>query len=179
EIDKALRRGGSYRCEYRVRQHDGVFRWIEANGRVDQDEVGAPIRFPGVLIDIEHRRAIEAELRELNQQLESRVELAIEQRQQAEEALRQSQKMEAVGQLTGGIAHDFNNLLMGISGSLQMLETRIAQGRVDAAPRYIDAALGAAKRASALTQRLLAFSRRQTLDPKPTNVNRLITDMEE
>src|SRR5208283_1139323 len=95
EIREALRRGGPYRCEYRVRQHDGIFRWIEANGRVDQDEDGAPIRFPGVLIDIEHRRAIEAALRELNQQLESRVQLAIEQREEAEEALRQSQKMEA------------------------------------------------------------------------------------
>jgi PAS domain S-box-containing protein len=179
EVGEALRRGGPYRCEYRVRQHDGVFRWIEANGRVDQDENGAPIRFPGVLIDIEHRRAIEAALRELNQDLESRVQMAIEQREQAEEALRQAQKMEAVGQLTGGIAHDFNNLLTGISGSLQMLETRIAQGRLDAIPRYIDAAQGAAKRAAALTQRLLAFSRRQTLDPKPTNLNRLITDMEE
>jgi signal transduction histidine kinase len=179
EIAVALRRGGPYRCEYRVRQHDGVFRWIEANGRVDQDESGAPARFPGVLIDIEHRRAIEAALRDLNQQLESRVLLAIEQREQAEEALRQSQKMEAVGQLTGGIAHDFNNLLTGISGSLQILETRIAQGRLDAVPRYIDAAQGATRRAAALTQRLLAFSRRQTLDPKPTNVNRLIAEMEE
>ena len=179
EIGEALRRGGPYRCEYRVRQHDGVFRWIEANGRVDQDGNGAPLRFPGVLIDIEHRRAIEAELRELNQQLESRVQSAIEQREHAEEALRQSQKMEAVGQLTGGIAHDFNNLLTGISVSLQMLETRIAQGRLDAVSRYIDAGQTATKRAAALTQRLLAFSRRQTLDPKPTNLNRLITDMEE
>jgi signal transduction histidine kinase/CheY-like chemotaxis protein len=124
-------------------------------------------------------RASEAALRELNQQLENRVQLAIEQREQAEDALRQSQKMEAVGQLTGGIAHDFNNLLAGISGSLQMLETRVGQGRLDAVPRYIDAALGATKRAAALTQRLLAFSRRQTLDPKPTNLNRLISDMEE
>jgi signal transduction histidine kinase len=179
EIAEALRRGGPYRCEYRVRQHDGVFRWIEAHGRVDQGGDGAPTRFPGVLIDIEHRRAIETALRELNQQLESRVQLAIEQRARAEEALRQSQKMEAVGQLTGGIAHDFNNLLAGISGSLQMLETRVAQGRLDAVPRYVDAAQGATKRATALTQRLLAFSRRQTLDPKPTNLNRLITDVEE
>jgi PAS domain S-box-containing protein len=179
EIAEALQRGGPYRCEYRVRQHDGVYRWIEANGRVDQDADGNPVRFPGVLIDIEHRRAIEMALRELNQDLENRVQRAIEQRQQAEEALRQSQKMEAVGQLTGGIAHDFNNLLAGISGSLQMLEARIAQGRLDAVPRYIDAAQGAAKRAAALTQRLLAFSRRQTLDPKPTNLNRLIADMEE
>jgi PAS domain S-box-containing protein len=179
EIGEALRRGGPYRCEYRVRQHDGVFRWIEANGRVDHDEHGAPSHFPGVLIDIEHRRAIEAALRDLNQQLESRIQLAIEQREQVEEALRQSQKMEAVGQLTGGIAHDFNNLLTGISGSLEMLATRVGQGRLDAVPRYIDAAQGATKRAAALTQRLLAFSRRQTLDAKPTNLNRLIGDMEE
>jgi PAS domain S-box-containing protein len=176
EVGEALRRGGPYRCEYRVRQHDGVFRWIEANGRVDHDEDGAPIRFPGVLIDIEHRRAIEAALRELNQQLESRVQLAIEQREHAEEALRQSQKMEAVGQLTGGIAHDFNNLLTGISGNLQLLEARLAQGRLDALPRYIDAAQAATKRAATLTQRLLAFSRRQTLDAKPTNLNRVIID---
>jgi PAS domain S-box-containing protein len=179
EIGEAVRRGGPYRCEFRVRQHDGMFRWIEANGRVDHDDNGAAQRFPGVLIDIGHRRAIEAELRELNQQLETRVQLAIKQREQVEDALRQSQKMEAVGQLTGGIAHDFNNLLTGISGSLQMLEARITQGRLDAVPRYIDVAQGATKRATALTQRLLAFSRRQTLDPKPTNVNRLITDMEE
>jgi len=179
EIGDAVRRGGPYRCEFRLRQDDGEFRWVEANGRVEQDENGEATRFLGVLIDIDHRRAIEAALRDLNQDLENRVQLAIEQREQAEEALRQSQKMEAVGQLTGGIAHDFNNLLTGISGSLQMLETRISQGRLDAVPRYIDAAQGAAKRAAALTQRLLAFSRRQTLDPRPTNLNRLIRDMEE
>ena len=124
-------------------------------------------------------RASEAALRELNEQLESRVQQAIEQREQAEAALRQSQKMEAVGQLTGGIAHDFNNLLAGISGSLQMTEARLGQGRLDAVRRYVDAAQGAANRAAALTQRLLAFSRRQTLDPKPTNLNRSIADMEE
>ncbi len=179
EIVAALQRGGTYRCEFRVRGQGGVFRWIEANGRVDLGVDHLPVRFPGVLIDIDHRRAVETELRELNQQLEDRVQLAIAQREQVEEALRQSQKMEAVGQLTGGIAHDFNNLLTGISGSLQMLETRISQGRLDAVPRYIDAAQGATRRAAALTQRLLAFSRRQTLDPKPTNLNRLISDMEE
>jgi signal transduction histidine kinase len=97
----------------------------------------------------------------------------------AEEALRQAQKMEAVGQLTGGIAHDFNNLLAGITGSLELLGSRVAQGRIDAIPRYLDAAQGAAKRAASLTQRLLAFSRRQTLDPKPTDANRLIAGMED
>jgi CheY-like chemotaxis protein len=84
-----------------------------------------------------------------------------------------------VGQLTGGIAHDFNNLLAGITGSLQMLNARLDQGRLDALPRYIEAAQGAATRAAALTQRLLAFSRRQTLDPRPTNVNRLVAGLED
>ncbi|MFY9290018.1 MAG: PAS domain-containing protein [Methylorubrum rhodinum] len=96
-----------------------------------------------------------------------------------EEALRQSQKMEAVGQLTGGLAHDFNNLLAGISGSLELMQTRMSQGRLGELDRYMTVAQGAAKRAAALTHRLLAFSRRQTLDPKPTNVNRLVKDMEE
>jgi PAS domain S-box-containing protein len=100
-------------------------------------------------------------------------------RRQAEEQLRQSQKMEAVGQLTGGLAHDFNNLLTGITGSLEILQARLAKGRVDTAAHFISAALGAAGRAAALTHRLLAFSRRQTLDPKPTEANRLILDMEE
>ncbi|RZI98235.1 MAG: PAS domain S-box protein [Brevundimonas sp.] len=97
----------------------------------------------------------------------------------AQEALRQSQKMEAVGQLTGGIAHDFNNLLAGISGSLELLGKRLAEGRLNGMDRYIDAAQSSAQRAAALTQRLLAFSRRQTLDPKPTDVNRLINGMED
>jgi len=97
----------------------------------------------------------------------------------AEESLRQSQKMEAVGQLTGGLAHDFNNLLMGISGSLELTRSRIVQGHLDEASRYIGAAQGAVERAAALTHRLLAFSRRQTLTPEPVNTNRLIADMEE
>ena len=99
--------------------------------------------------------------------------------QLAQEALRQSQKMEAVGQLTGGIAHDFNNLLAGISGSLELITNRIAQGRHAEVERFTVAAQGAAKRAAALTHRLLAFSRRQTLDPKPTDPNRLIRGMED
>ncbi|MBX8519796.1 PAS domain-containing protein [Pseudomonas cichorii] len=98
---------------------------------------------------------------------------------QAEEALRQSQKMEAVGQLTGGIAHDFNNLLTGITGSLELLKTRLSQGRYNEIDRYVAAARDASKRAASLTHRLLAFSRRQTLDPKPVDINRLVIGMEE
>jgi PAS domain S-box-containing protein len=103
----------------------------------------------------------------------------VTERKMLEDQLRQSQKMEAVGQLTGGLAHDFNNLLAGISGSVELLGTRIAQGRFTDLERYVATAQSAAKRAAALTHRLLAFSRRQTLDPRPTNVNRLAADMEE
>ena len=96
-----------------------------------------------------------------------------------EEALRQAQKMEAVGQLTGGLAHDFNNLLAGISGAFQMIGVRLAQGRTRDVDKYVTAGQGAARRAASLTHRLLAFSRRQTLSPKPTVVNRLMTDFVE
>ena len=96
-----------------------------------------------------------------------------------EEALRQSQKMEAVGQLTGGLAHDFNNLLTGITGSLDLLRLRMAQGRFENVERYVTGAQSAAARAASLTHRLLAFSRRQTLDPKPIEANNLVRDMED
>jgi PAS domain S-box-containing protein len=97
----------------------------------------------------------------------------------AEEALRQAQKMEAVGQLTGGIAHDFNNLLAGISGAFEMIGTRLSQGRSRDVEKYLTAGQGATRRAAALTHRLLAFSRRQTLSPKAIVINRLLTDLVE
>jgi signal transduction histidine kinase/ActR/RegA family two-component response regulator len=129
--------------------------------------------------DITARKRTETSLQHLNETLEARVEEAIAERKQAEEALRQSQKMEAVGQLTGGIAHDFNNLLTGIMGALELMQARLRQGRLSEIDRYVAAAQRAAKRAASLTHRLLAFSRRQTLDPRPTDVNRLVADMEE
>ncbi|WP_428312778.1 PAS domain S-box protein [Hydrocarboniphaga sp.] len=129
-------------------------------------------------VAIENARLI-GRVQESNELLEQRVAERTAELGQANQALRQAQKMEAIGQLTGGIAHDFNNLLAGISGSLELLERRIAQGRLDGVDRFIDAAQTSARRAAALTQRLLAFSRRQTLDPKPTAVNRLVFGMEE
>ncbi len=101
----------------------------------------------------------------------------VTEQRRVEEALRQSQKMEAVGQLTGGIAHDFNNLLQGITGSLDLLEKRLAQGRLSDLNRFISGAMAAANRAAALTHRLLAFSRRQPLDPRPVFANPLIAAM--
>jgi signal transduction histidine kinase/CheY-like chemotaxis protein len=96
-----------------------------------------------------------------------------------EEQLRQSQKMEAVGQLTGGIAHDFNNLLQGIIGALDRVQFRIAEGRINDVDRFLRGAQESANRAAALTHRLLAFSRRQPVDPKAVNVNQLIGSIEE
>lgn len=124
-------------------------------------------------------RETAAALAELNATLEARVEERSAALTHAEEALRQSQKMEAVGQLTGGLAHDFNNILAGIGGSLELMNTRLAQGRIADIDRYLSGAQSAVKRAAALTQRLLAFSRRQTLDPRPSDVNRLISGMHE
>jgi PAS domain S-box-containing protein len=305
-IQQSMARGGAYRCEYRVRHEDGGYRWVEANGRAELNEAGQAVRFPGVLMDIESRRAAEAErdrvsallrtftaavpgviyakdlegrmlvanhgttqligkppayylgktdlefledkaqarqimatdqsimrsgkavqieervdmpdgsatlwlsakaplfddagkvigligssidvtarkdaetaLVELNRTLEARIAEAVAEREAAQAALRQSQKMEAIGQLTGGIAHDFNNLLAGITGSLDLIKLRLNQGRTADVERYVSVAYGAAQRAAALTHRLLAFSRRQTLLPVQTDVHVLIAEMEE
>ncbi len=92
----------------------------------------------------------------------------------AEETIRQTQKMEAVGQLTGGIAHDFNNMLQGVSGALEIARRRLTEGRPDEIARYLDMALEATRRAATLTQRLLAFARRQRLEPKPVDPDSLV-----
>jgi PAS domain S-box-containing protein len=294
-IEDVIARGGHYAHQYRVRRADGHYYWIEANGRVDLAPDGTGLYFPGVLIDVEKRRAVEAErdqaivkLRALNAELEQKViaqalargrtwqlspdilgvlnaegyfeasnpawetalgwtedevastafidfvhpddmdatrafwrdardrnlpalrfenryrhkasgwrwlswvavqddnklycsarDVTQERERQAElevaqEQLRQAQKMEAVGQLTGGLAHDFNNLLAGITGSLELMKMRMAQGRHEDIERYMTVAMGASRRAAALTHRLLAFSRRQTLAPKPTDANALV-----
>ena len=129
----------------------------------------------GVLTDLTEQKLHLGELAGAN----ARLVAEIAEREQVEEALRQSQKMEAVGQLTGGIAHDFNNLLTGITGALDLMSRRMAQGRTRDVERYVGLALASAQRAATLTHRLLAFSRRQPLDPKPVDGNGLIGAMEE
>ncbi len=183
-INKAISRGGAYAHQYRVRRADGHYYWIEANGRVNHALDGTPLSFPGVLIDIDARRLLEGErdqaiaaLRALTDTLEQQVTERTAELLRIEDQLRQAQKMEAIGQLTGGLAHDFNNLVAAISGSLELMHIRISQGRFMDLERYMVIAEGAAKRAAALTQRLLAFSRRQTLAPKPTNVNTMVDGM--
>ncbi|HEX4507611.1 MAG TPA: PAS domain-containing protein [Alphaproteobacteria bacterium] len=100
-------------------------------------------------------------------------------RRQLEEQLRQSQKMEAIGQLTGGLAHDFNNMLTGVIGGIDIVKRRISQGRIDDLGRFMDTAMSSAQRAAALTQRLLAFARRQSLDSHAVMVNELLGSIEE
>ncbi|MEE3622656.1 PAS domain S-box protein [Nitrospirillum sp. BR 11752] len=156
QAHEALLSEGQLICfENRLRHQDGGFRWISWNSFAEGDVVYGYGR------DItEEKRQAEA--------------LRL-----AEAQLRQAQKMEAVGQLTGGLAHDFNNLLTAISGSLELLDQRVRQGRLNALDRYMTAARGAVDRAAALTHRLLAFSRQQTLDPRPTDVSRLVLEMED
>ena len=127
-------------------------------------------------IDIDRERRAEMALRDLNATLERRVEERTADLVAAQEALRQVHKMEAVGQLTGGIAHDFNNMLAIVLGSLDLLGRRLGDDDVRAR-RYVDAATDGARRAATLTQRLLAFSRQQPLQPEPSNINRLVTGM--
>ncbi len=114
------------------------------------------------------------ELAEANQQLQREMQ----ERERAEEALRHAQKMEAVGQLTGGIAHDFNNMLTGIITSLDLMKRYIAAGRIDEVQRFADTAVNSAQRAAALTNRLLTFSRRQSLDRKPLDPNQLVRSLQ-
>ncbi len=147
--------GQTARYENRVLAKDGSLHWIA--WRLTPEPGGTLMTGVG---------------RDVTEAKEQQRQLAM-----AQDSLRQSQKMEAVGQLTGGLAHDFNNLLTGISGSLDLLGLRLRQGRTENLNRYIDAAQEASRRAAALTHRLLAFSRRQTLDPKPTDVDRLVSGM--
>ncbi len=158
-LETSLREGRFEAEAWRVRK-DGTRFW--ANVIIDPIlEDGKLLGFAKVTRDLSERRKNELEL------------------ERARERLLHSQKMEAVGQLTGGLAHDFNNLLTGVIGSLEVIKTRVAQGRLSDLDRYATGALGSANRAAALTHRLLAFSRRQTLDAKPTDANKLIAEMVE
>jgi PAS domain S-box-containing protein len=170
--------------EILARRKDGGDSYLEVSLSRWRSE--ARIFVTAILRDVNERRSAEiarqsaAEaLANLNATLEQRVVERSSQLLEAEEALRQSAKMEAVGQLTGGIAHDFNNLLQGIIGALDRVKKRISEGRINDVDRFLDGALTSANRAAALTHRLLAFSRRQPVDPRPADVNDLIASVEE
>ncbi len=141
---------GDLEMEYRIVHADGSVHWVLSRGNTIFED-GKAVRRTGVGVDMTEKRLIE-------------------------EQLRQSQKMEAVGQLTGGIAHDFNNMLAVVMGSLELLQRRLAGGDVRA-QHFVSQASGAAKRAANLTQRLLAFSRQQPLKPEVVDLNRLVNGM--
>ncbi len=175
-----------FRTEMRVRDRDGQVRWMRCDGVPRYDDAGAFLGNTGCAVDITEARlatdALEARVAERTAALTQAVDAlhteALE-REQAEAALRQSQKMEAVGQLTGGIAHDFNNMLQAIGGSLELMHRRIAQGRVDEVGPFVETARQTVERAAALTSRLLAFARRQSLQPRDVEPDKLIEGMAE
>ena len=152
---------GRFTAEGWRHRKDGSRFWANVVIDAIRDDAGQLIGFAKVTRDLSERREAQLEL------------------ERSQRTLFQSQKMEAVGQLTGGLAHDFNNLLTGITGSLDLMSARLAQGRINELERYITAAQGAASRAASLTHRLLAFSRQQTLDPKVIDPNRLVVGMED
>ena len=163
---------------------DGRRREAEIRVMPRLDAAGAVLGLHVFAHDVTDRAIAAETLRDAAEVLERRVaertaalRTEIAERQRAEEALRQSQKMEAVGQLTGGIAHDFNNMLTGIIGSMDLMRRRIESGRVSGLERFMDAAIASANRAASLTHRLLAFSRRQSLDARAIDVNALVGSM--
>ncbi|MBY0296595.1 MAG: type II toxin-antitoxin system ParD family antitoxin [Methylobacterium sp.] len=187
-----------YVHEHRVRHHGGAWRVFAIRALPILDEAGGIVEWVGVHTDITHQRAAEAalraqaedlarqvrhreraetQLRLLNETLEARVIAEIDERRRAEAKLAQAQKMEAIGKLTGGVAHDFNNLLQVVSGNLQLLARDVA-GQ-ERAERRVANAMAGVSRGAKLASQLLAFGRRQALEPKVVNVTRFVRDMDD
>ncbi|WP_439851742.1 ATP-binding protein [Pseudomonas syringae] len=185
--------GSIWEDTFPLRGKDGAFNWFLSRAQPIRDVQGHITHWLGTHTDITAQVKAEEALRDLNESLEMRVEqrtrelaeayellqVEIAERAQAEEVLRHAQKMDAIGQLTGGIAHDFNNMLSGVLGALDLIKCRLAAGRVDEVEHYIDAAAASANRAAVLTQRLLTFARRQSLDVSAVDINRMVRSMEE
>ena len=168
--------GASFTLEKRYLKPDGSAVWVSSNVSLLVDPHGRPQALIAVKTDISERRRIEQALHELNETLEHRVEREVAERAKAEEALLQAQKMEAVGQLTGGIAHDFNNVLQIISGNLQLLYLLPQQD--DNSRQRLETAIAAVERGAKLSSQLLAFARRQPLQPVVSDLGRLVRKMD-
>ena len=158
---------------------DGRRREAEIRYLPRRDAGGAVDGFHIFVMDVTDRKQTEEMLAARVLERTTALEAEMANRAQMEAALRQSHKMEAVGQLTGGIAHDFNNMLTGVIGALDIMKRRIASGRTGDLDRFMDAASTSAQRAAGLTARLLAFSRRQSLDLRPVDANRLVQSLED
>jgi PAS domain S-box-containing protein len=192
-MKRAFAIGSVWEETFPLRGKDGKYRWFLSRALPIRDDFGQVTHWFGTNTDVTAQVAAEEALRELNDSLErrvaertrelaainSRLHIEMAERERAEDALRHAQKMEAIGQLTGGLAHDFNNMLTGVLGALDLIQRRVASGSTGDLDRYIDAATTSANRAAALTHRLLAFARRQSLDPKPVDVNLLVVSMED
>ncbi|WP_250454819.1 PAS domain S-box protein [Caballeronia sp. ATUFL_M2_KS44] len=167
----------SWMAEYRFERSDGSYADVLDRGTVLRDAEGRAVRMVGAMHDLTRRKQAEATLRHLNETLEERVVQEVSARLKTEEALRQSQKLEAIGQLTGGVAHDFNNLLTVIRGAAQMLA--LPSLREEKRARYVSAIAETADRAAKLTSQLLTFARRQALKPEVFNVGERIDSIGE
>ena len=192
-LTHCLATGSIWEDTFPLRGKDGNYCWFLARALPIRDEQGHIIHWLGTHTDITAQVNAEEALRELNESLELRVaertrelartnellQIEMAEREQAEETLRHAQKMDAIGQLTGGIAHDFNNMLTGVLGALDLIQRRIAAGRIEEIDRYITAATTSANRAAALTHRLLAYARRQSLNNSDVDVNAMVQSMEE
>lgn len=173
----SLTSGHEYNVEYRIIAPSGEVRWIGVRGQPSYRDDGSPVGLSGVSIDITDQKRLEEALKTSAATLEHLVEERTRELVRTQDALRQSQKLEAMGQLTGGVAHDFNNLLTPIIGSLDMLQRRRVGGERE--QRLINGALQSADKARTLVQRLLAFARRQPLRPEPVDMASLVLGMSE
>jgi PAS domain S-box-containing protein len=158
EVDRDIARGGDFEYEFRIALPDGSHRWILTRGRMIKDADGKPLRKLGVAMDISARHE------------------ADEHRERLEQALRQAQKLEAVGRLAGGVAHDFNNLLLGIRGYGELALRALSRG--EAASEEVEEMIAGTDRASALTRQLLAFSRQQVLRSEILDLNEIASEMD-
>ncbi len=192
-IAEAIRTRSHFELEHRVRRADGRLGWTLSRAVPLLDGDGEIREWFGAATDIDDQVRAREMLARSHQELEMRVaertaalQLAMTslhqevlERQETEERLLQSEKLKAIGQLTGGIAHDFNNMLQAVTSALSMIRSRLQQGRTTEIVGYVDRAEKGAQRAAALTHRLLAFGRRQTLVPKPVSLDRIARDMED
>jgi PAS domain S-box-containing protein len=173
----SLASGELYQAEFRLRRADGIYRWHIARALPIIGPSGSITRWIGTNTDIEDQKNTAAALEHLNQTLEDQVETRTAELLKSQEALRQSQRMEALGNLTGGVAHDFNNLLQVISGNLQLLSRDLAGN--DRAERRVQNALAGVARGAKLASQLLSFARRQPLAPRVVNIGRLIRETDD
>jgi signal transduction histidine kinase/response regulator RpfG family c-di-GMP phosphodiesterase len=175
-IDEVITKGQSLHAEFRIVRPDGQIRWCLTSGVTTSDPQSQDVHLSGVTYDITDRKLNQQALERMNEDLEQRIEERTREREAALAQLFEAQKTETIGQLTGGVAHDFNNLLMAILGNLELLKKRVSDERT---LRLVNNAFEGAQRGTALTKRLLAFARRQELNPQPIQVTALVDGIQD